>query len=89
MASQGTNMEADRVKVHVFKLDVSVTFGRFTTTSQEQTVTHLPINNNTNVLQPNSHEISQRQSVAKTVLASLMPVVCFTSSTQQILNSTL
>ena len=41
--AERADMEADGVEVHVFKLDVSILFSCFATTSQEQTVTHFPV----------------------------------------------
>ena len=40
--TERTDVKTDGVKVHVFKLNVSISFGRFTTTPQEKTVAHFP-----------------------------------------------
>ena len=64
ITEQSTNMEADRVEVHVFKLDVSMTLGCLPTALQKQTVTHLPINNTTE--KPLSAQQSQYITESKT-----------------------
>ena len=45
-----TNMEADRVEIHVFKFNISVPFCSLPATPQEQTISHFPINNTTIII---------------------------------------